>query len=65
MTEAEWLACTDPHHLLMDRVTARELTPRLLRLFAAACWRRRADRLDVPARRADLSKTPVVMRSTS
>jgi hypothetical protein len=37
MTEAEWLACDDPHNL-REHVEARA-SPRKLRLFGAACCR--------------------------
>lgn len=40
MTEAEWLACIDPHRMLALLRDRRVLSERKFRLFAASCCRR-------------------------
>jgi hypothetical protein len=52
MTEAEWLACTDPEPMQELLRTWRTTSERKLRLFAAACCRRVWDWLGERSRRA-------------
>src|SRR5205807_1925791 len=40
MTEAEWLACTDPRQMLKFLRGGGTASDRQFRLFAAACYRR-------------------------
>jgi hypothetical protein len=53
MTEAEWLACADPKALV--RHHGRSASARKLRLFACACWRRRAEAIRPAPRKALLA----------
>jgi hypothetical protein len=51
MTEAEWLAATDPEPMLEALQATGKVSDRKLRLFAAACCRRTWDRFPDPSNR--------------
>src|SRR5262245_28849839 len=53
MTVTEWLACADPKALV--RHLGRGASARKLRLFAWACWRRRAEAIRPAARKGLLA----------
>jgi hypothetical protein len=52
MTEAEWLACTEPTKIIVYLRRKRVAGARRLRLFACACCRRLWPWLEEPCRRA-------------
>jgi hypothetical protein len=56
MTEAEWLAATDPATVLRGALGTLRTRSRVLRLFAANFWAWHADRLDAGPTRDGLRK---------
>jgi hypothetical protein len=55
MTEGEWEYCSDPDRMLAHLREIGRVSPRKLRLFAAACCRRAWDLLDKHGRKAVLA----------